>query len=65
LKSHKFQKFLEYLKRKKDGGALEVADLVNGQLGALGLIMFSKALLDVEQDDFAKLPYFKGAFLWQ
>ena len=58
-----FQKFLEYLKRKKDGGALEVTDLVNGQLGALGLIIFSNTLLDVEQDAVAKLPHFKGAFL--
>ena len=61
--SHEFQKFLEYLKRKKDGGALEVADLISGQLGALGLIIFSKTLLDVEQDAVAKLPHFKGAFL--
>lgn len=60
--SHEFQKFLEYLKRKKDGGALEVTDLVNGQLGALGLIIFSKTLLDVEQNAVAKLPHFKGAF---
>ena len=51
--SHDFQKFLEYLKRKRDGsGALEVTDLVNGPLGALGLIIFSKTLLDVEQEPF-------------
>jgi len=61
--SHDFQKFLEYLKRKKNGGALEVTDLVNGPSGALGLIIFSKTLLDVEQDAVAKLPHFKGAFL--
>ena len=35
--SHEFLKFLEYLKRKKDEGTLEVADLTSGQLGALGL----------------------------
>ena len=52
-----------YLRRKNDGGALDVADLVNGQLGALGRIIFSKTLLDVEHDAVAKLPNFKGAFL--
>jgi len=32
-------------------------------LGALGLIIFSKTLLDVEQVTVTKLPHFKGAFL--
>ena len=40
-----------------------MADLVNGQLGALGLIIFCKTLLDVEQNNVAKLPHFQGAFL--
>ena len=61
--THEFQKFLDLLKRKKDGDAVEVTDLINGQLGALGLIISSKTLLDVEQNSIAKLPQFQGAFL--
>ncbi|XP_068735386.1 uncharacterized protein [Montipora capricornis] len=61
--THEFQKFLERLKRRKDGDAVELTDLVNGQLGALGLIVSSKTLLDVEQISVAKLPHFQGAFL--
>ncbi|XP_068753722.1 uncharacterized protein [Montipora capricornis] len=61
--THEFQKFLERLKRKKDGDAVEVTDLVNRELGALGLIMSSKTLFDVEQMSVAKLPHFQGAFL--
>ena len=40
-----------------------MTDLVNGQLGALGLIISSKTLLDVEQNSVARLPHFHGAFL--
>ena len=40
-----------------------MADLINGQSGALGLIVFSKTLLDIEQHDVANLPQFQGAFL--
>ena len=40
-----------------------MTDLVNGQLGAQGLIVSSKTLLDVEQISVAKLPHFQGAFL--
>ena len=61
--SHEFQKFLYVLKQKKDGAAVEVTDLINGQLGALGLIIYSKTLLDVEQNAVARLPHFHGAFL--
>ena len=61
--THEFQKFLDLLKQKKDGDAVEVTDLINGQLGALGLIISSKTLLDVGQNSIAKLPHFQGAFL--
>ncbi|XP_068710789.1 uncharacterized protein [Montipora foliosa] len=61
--THEFQKFLDLLKRKKDGDAVEMTDIINGRLGALGLIISSKTLLDVEQNSIAKLPHFQGAFL--
>ena len=32
-------------------------------MGALGLIVLSKTLIDVEQNAVAKLPHFQGAFL--
>ena len=51
------------MKRKKNGEAVEVSNLLNGQLGALGLIVLSKTLIDVEQNAVAKLPHFQGAFL--
>lgn len=51
------------LKRKKDGAAVEVTDLINGQLGVLRLIISSKTLLDVEQNSVSRLPHFHGAFL--
>ena len=43
--------------------ALEVTDLINGQLGALWLLIASKTLLDVQQNSITKLPHFQGAFL--
>lgn len=61
--SHDFQKFLEFLRRRSNGETAEVTDLINGQSGALGLIICSKSLLDVEQPAVAKLPNFEGAFL--
>ena len=61
--NNEFHKFLDVLKRKKDGAAVEATDFINGQLGALGLIISSKTLLDVEQNSVARLPHFHGAFL--
>ena len=64
--NHDFQKFLDRLKRRKDGdacAAAEVSNFINGQAGALGLIILSEALCDVEQNTVARLPQFEGAFL--
>ena len=42
---------------------MEVTDLINGQSGALGLIILIETLCDIEQNTVAKLPQFEGAFL--
>ena len=61
--THEFQKYLQRLKRIRTGEVIETADLIEGKMGAFGLVVFSNSLLDVQQSDLAKLPLYEGAFL--
>ena len=47
--THKFQKYLQRLKRIRTGEVIETADLIEGKMGAFGLVVFSNSLLDVQQ----------------
>ena len=61
---HEFQKYLERLRRQRDGeGVQEVDGLVDGKNGAKGIIVFSQDFSMVEQAAVVKLPHFHGAFL--
>lgn len=61
--THEFQKYLQRLKRIRTGEVIETADLIEGKMGAFGLVVFSNSLLDVQQSDLAQLPLYEGAFL--
>ena len=61
--TNEFQKYLQLLKRIRTGEVIETADLIEGKMGAFGLVVFSNSLLDVQQSDLAKLPLYEGAFL--
>ena len=61
--THEFQKYLQRLKRIRTGEIIETADLIEGKMGAFGLVVFSNSLLDVQQSDLAQLPLYEGAFL--